>query len=136
MTTPHDFLAAPMPRNLRVRASLQVANTRLPAQSFVLLMALVLLAGIAIARGADLIGTAQAASVLAALGITVLEGRWWGYSSAALGRVLLTHLTRAGRLELEARFVALRPENTFEQPLQRPRWRQERDGAERTGVAR
>jgi hypothetical protein len=125
-----------MPRNLRVRASLQVANTRLPARSFVLLMALTLLAGIAVARGADLVGTAQTAGVLAALGITALEGRWWGYSTLALARLVITHFTRPGQLEPGTSLLTIRPENGFEQPLGRPRWQQEGREAPQKGADR
>lgn len=131
MSAQHDFLAAPVPRNLRVRASLQVANTRLPARSFVLLMAILLVSGIAIARGADLVGTVQIAGAGAALGMTLLEGRWWGYSTAALASLLLTHLMRPGTLELTPKSVALPPEHGLAQALHAPHWQQKCDQPER-----
>lgn len=113
---------APMPRNLRVRATLQVANARLPARSFVLLMALLLAGGVAVARGADLVGTAQVLGAAAALGVALLEGRWWGYSTVALAALLLAHLTRPGTLDLDQPLVTLRPESGPAQPARRPQW--------------
>jgi hypothetical protein len=125
VSAPNDYLSAPVPRSLRVRASLQIGGTRLPARSFVLLMALLLVSGIAIARGADLVGTAQVAGVLAAAGMTLLEGRWWGYSSAALAGLLLTHIARPRTLELSSRFTSLPPQGDTAPTMRRPLWRQE-----------
>jgi hypothetical protein len=95
-----EFLNAPVPRNLRVRASVQLGGTRLPARVFVMLMALFLIGAVAIARGAALAETAQVLGLIAALGGAALEGRWWGYSTAQLARVAATHIGRRGTLEL------------------------------------
>jgi hypothetical protein len=116
-----DFLAAPVPRNLRVRASLQVANARLPARSFVLVMALVLVGGIAVARGAELAGTVQLLGLMAAACVAMLEGRWWGYTTWALAAILAAHLSRPGLLELAAQEITLPPES-IAPPARRPRW--------------
>lgn len=121
MSAADEFLAAPVPRNLRVRASLQVANARLPARSFLLVMALVFVGGIAVARGADLAGTAQLLGPLAAACVVLIEGRWWGYTTWALAAILAAHLGRPGRLELTAQEVALPPESALP-PVRRPRW--------------
>ncbi|MEN9935043.1 MAG: hypothetical protein RLZZ387_1622 [Chloroflexota bacterium] len=118
----NDFLSAPVPRNLRVRASLQVASTRLPARSFVLLMALVLVGGLAVARGADLTTTAQSLGAVAAVSITALEGRWWGYSTWALAWMAAAHLARPGQLELGPQEIALPPEAPSAPVSRRPRW--------------
>lgn len=128
MTMYDEYLAVRAPRRLRVRASLQMANTRLPARSFVLVMGCVLVGGIAVARGADLIAVAQWLSLVAGVGIVLLEGSWWGYSTWAFVRLVAAHLSRPGQLELERPEITLPPETATHALPRRPRWQHEPGG--------
>jgi hypothetical protein len=128
VSTLEEYLAAPVPRHLRVRASVQIASTRLPARSFVLVMACLLVGGIGVARGADLTATAQWLGLIAGAGIALLEGRWWGYSTLAFARVLAAHLTRPSRLELERPEIVVAPEIIPPKSALRPRWHQGQEG--------
>lgn len=92
------WLSAVAPRQLRVRGSIQVAQVRVSVPVFLLAMVIVFVGGIAVVRGADLPHTIEAAGVVLSLGVALIEGRWWGYSTAVFARALFRHTRRQQRM--------------------------------------
>ena len=63
------MLNAPVPRNLRVRASIQLASTRVPARAFLLVAAVLFLGGLLVIAGADVMQTVKLTSALILLSL-------------------------------------------------------------------
>ena len=116
------MLSAPVPRNLRVRSSVQVAGTRLPARAFLIAAGLTFIGGLMIVAGADIMKTVKLTGVLTVLGLLVFELRCWGRSTTELTRLLLRHAWRRHRLRLEPQHILLPPETSSMPTLRRPRW--------------
>ncbi len=116
------MLSAPVPRNLRVRSSIQLASARVPARAFLITAGLIFGGGVLIVAGADVVRTAKDISALIVLGLFIFEFRCWGRSMSEVVRILIRHARRSRRLRLEPRLVALSAETGTAQALRRPRW--------------
>ena len=116
------MLSAPVPRNLRVQSSIQVASTRIPARAFLIAAGLIFLGGLTIVAGADILKTVKLTGVLIVIGLAVFELRCWGRSTTEVTRLLLRHMRRRHRLRLEPRSITLPPETSSTPTLRRPRW--------------
>lgn len=116
------MLSAPVPRNLRVRSSIQVASTRIPARAFLIAAALIFLGGLMVVAGADIMKTVKLTGVLIVIGLFVFELRCWGRSTTEVTRLLLRHARRRHRLRLERRSMTLPPETSAAPTPRRPRW--------------
>lgn len=125
-----DYLSAAVPRRLRLRASVQVAGMRLPARSFLLIVGVMAIGGIAISLGASIERTIWVSGGLIFVGLAMLEGRIWGRSSRDTARIVWRHLNRPKRLRAIQPRAILPPEAaSMPAPsLQRPRW-QRREGS-------
>lgn len=126
-----EMLSAPVPRNLRVRPTLQIAaGTRLPAHGFFLVVGCVSLGGMAIMLGANLERTAWAVGALMTVGLVVVEGRVWGRDVRAAGAILVRHASRPRRMRLAPLSVDLPPvaASTSIGLSRRPRWQTEGQG--------
>lgn len=126
-----SMLSAPVPRNLRVRPTLQIAaGTRLPAHGFLLVVGCVSLGGMAVMFGANLERTAWVVGALMIAGLFVVEGRLWGRDVRAAGSILARHARRPRRLRLAPLSVELPPEaaSAPAMPSRRPRWQTEGQG--------
>ena len=116
------MLSAPVPRNLRVRSSIQVASTRIPARAFLIATGLIFVGGLMVVAGADIIKTVKLTGVLIVIGLAVFELRCWGRSTTEVTRLLLRHVRRRHRVRLEPRSITLPPETSSTPTLRRPRW--------------
>lgn len=122
------MLHALVPRNLRVRSSMQVAGQRLPATGFLLVAGVVFLAGVAIVFGADLERAIWASGLAALAGLIAVEGRLWGRSSREVVRIVARHYGRPGQLRRAPVTLVLPPLAGDPQvPTRRPRWMEVRD---------
>ena len=118
-----ERVIAPVPRNLRVRASVQLGTTRVPARAFLLAATVLVLGGVAVVGGANLLRTVYVASGLIVVGLLVLEGRLWGRSTPAIAALLLRHLRRPKRLRLDPLLLTLPAESATALVERRPRWK-------------
>lgn len=91
------MLQAPVPRNLRVRSSIQLSSTRVPARAFLIGAGLIFCGGLMIVAGADLIGTVKLIGILIIVSLIVFELRCWGRSTREVGRILARHYRTAAR---------------------------------------
>lgn len=120
------MLSASVPRNLRVRSSIQVASARVPARAFLIAAGLIFGGGVLIVAGADVVRTTQATGVLIIIGLLIFEFRYWGRSMGGVVHILIRHARRPRRLRLEPRMVVLPPEASAAPALRRPRWQESR----------
>ena len=116
------MLSAPVPRNLRVRSSIQLASTRIPARAFVIATGLIFVGGLMVVAGADILKTVKLIGVMIVIGLALFELRCWGRSTTEVTRLLLRHVWRRHRLRLEPRSITLPPEMSSTPTLRRPRW--------------
>jgi hypothetical protein len=121
------MLIASVPRRLRVRPSIQVAGTRVPARGFLLGVGVLFLGGMAVILGADLERTLWITGSLALIGLLLLEGRLWGRSTREVALIVGRHLCRPRRMRLTCAVIVLPPE-AEQAPavvVRRPRWQTE-----------
>src|SRR5437868_3488512 len=104
------MLRAHVPRNLRVRQSIQLATTRVPARAFLI--------------GAGLIF----AGGLMLVSLIVFELRLWGRSTREVARILVRHYRRPHQLRCESRVITLPLEATPASTPRRPRWQESTTG--------
>lgn len=116
------MLSAPIPRNLRVRSSIQIASTRIPARAFLIAAGLIFVGGLIVVAGADILKTVKLTGVMIVIGLAVFELRCWGRSTTEVTRLLLRHVRRRHRLRLEPRSITLPPETSSTPAPRRPRW--------------
>ena len=116
------MLSAPVPRNLRVRSSIQLASARIPARAFVIAAGLIFIGGLMVVAGADLVKTSQLIGVAVVIGLVVFELRCWGRSTIEVIRILLRHALQTHRLRLEPVTINLQPETNPAPLPRRPRW--------------
>jgi O-antigen/teichoic acid export membrane protein len=117
------MLHALVPRNLRVRASVQVGGQRIPALGFILVAGVVFVGGLFVVFGANLERTVWLVVGGALGGLVVVEGRLWGRSAREVVRIVLRHYRRRRRLRRAPIIVALPAEPTgTSTPVRRPRW--------------
>jgi hypothetical protein len=116
------MLSAHVPRNLRVRSSIQLSSTRVPARAFLIVAGLIFCGGLMIVAGAELIRTIKLTGALIVIGLLVFELRCWGRSTREVGRILARHYRRQGRLRLEPLMLSLPAEIHPISVARRPRW--------------
>ena len=119
------MLSAPVPRNLRVRSSIQLASARIPARAFVIAAGLIFIGGLMVVAGADILKTIKLAGVMIVIALAVFELRCWGRSMREVTQILLRHVRRTHRLRLEPVILILPPETSPAPLLRRPRWQAE-----------
>jgi hypothetical protein len=119
------MLHAFVPRNLRVRSSVQVAGQRLPATGFLLVAGTVFLGGLAVVFGAELERTIWGVAIAALIGLVVVEGRLYGRSSREVAQLIARHYQRTGTLRRTPTTIMLRPEPMNAQSARLPRWMDE-----------
>ncbi|MGB9751216.1 MAG: hypothetical protein C0183_21285 [Roseiflexus castenholzii] len=127
-----DYLSAVVPRRLRLRASVQIAGMRLPARSFLMIVGVMALGGIAISLGADIERTIWISGGAIFVGLALLEGRIWGRSSHDAARIVWRHLNRPKQIRANQPQVVLLPEASALPALmpQRPRWQRQESSDE------
>ncbi len=126
-----DYLSAAVPRRLRLRASVQIAGMRLPARSFLMIVGVMAIGGIAISLGAAIERTLWLSGGLILTGLAALEGRIWGRSSRDAAGIVWRHLNRPKRLRATQPQANLPPEASMPAPsLQRPRWQRRESSGE------
>ena len=118
------MLSAPVPRNLRVRASVQLGGTRVPARAFLICAGLLFVGGMLVVAGADLLRTVRLTGAEIVLALAVFELRCWGRSTREVARILIRHACRPRRLRLERSLVMLPPEALMAELSRRPRWQE------------
>jgi len=116
------MLSAHVPRNLRVRASIQLASTRVPARTFLIVAGLLFIGGLLVVGGADLMRTVKLSAALIILSLIVFELRCWGRSMREEARILWRHYRRPRQLRLDPLMVALPVEISIAATTRRPRW--------------
>ncbi len=116
------MLSAPVPRNLRVRPSIQISSTRIPARAFLIVAGLLFCGGLLIVGGADLMRTVRLTGGLILIGLAVFELRCWGRLMQEVMQILIRHVLRPHRLRLDVVMLTLPPEVSVNHTMQRPRW--------------
>jgi len=116
------MLSAHVPRNLRVRSSIQLSSTRVPARAFLIVAGLIFCGGLMIVAGAELMRTIRLTGALIVVGLAVFELRCWGRSTREVGRILARHYRRQRRLRLEPIMLTLPAEIQPTIVARRPRW--------------
>jgi hypothetical protein len=119
------MLSASVPRNLRVRASIQLASTRVPARAFLLVAGLIFVGGLLIVAGADLMRTIKLTGALIIVSLVVFELQCWGRSVPEMVRILARHYRCPRQLRLTPLMVVL-PAEVDTITVRRPRWQTER----------
>jgi hypothetical protein len=116
------MLSAHVPRNLRVRSSIQLSSTRVPARAFLIVAGLVFCGGLLIVAGSELMRTIRLTRMLIIIGLVVFELRCWGRSTREVGRMLARHYRRPRRLRIEPIMLTLPAEIHPISVARRPRW--------------
>lgn len=116
------MLSAHVPRNLRVRSSIQISSTRVPARAFLIVAGLIFCGGLMIVAGAELVRTVRLTGALIVLSLLIFELRCWGRSTREVGRILLRHYRRPRRLRFAPLLIALPAEIQLPPVTRRPRW--------------
>jgi hypothetical protein len=116
------MLRAQVPRNLRVRSSIQLASTRVPTRAFLIAAGLIFVGGIMVVGGADLMPTLRAIAALIVIALLVFELRCWGRSTREVARIVARHYRRPTRLRLHRSLVVLPLETPTVAAARRPRW--------------
>ncbi|HWQ13906.1 MAG TPA: hypothetical protein VNL77_13995 [Roseiflexaceae bacterium] len=120
------MLQAYIPRNLRVRASVQIASQRVPAKGFILVAGVVFIGGMLVVFGTDLERVVWVVGIIVAIGLIVIEGRLWGRSSQEIARIVMRHYRRSRRLRRAPITLTLPPEAASTSvAARRPRWMEE-----------
>ena len=119
------MLSAHVPRNLRVRSSIQLSSTRVPARAFLIVAGLVFVGGLLIVAGADLMPTVRITAALIVASLVVFELRCWGRSAPEVARILARHYRRPRQLRLSPVIIVL-PAEVDTIAARRPRWQTER----------
>lgn len=115
-------LRAPVPRRLRVRGSIQVAGTRVPARGFAVAMVAAFLGVVAIVLGCDLERTLYVAGALALGSVAIVEGRLWGRSAREVAAIAARHARRPRRMRLAPQMVFVPAVTEVQTAVRRPRW--------------
>ena len=118
------MVSAHMPRNLRVRSSIQLSSTRVPARAFLIVAGLIFLGGLMVVAGADLLKTVKLVGVLIIIGLVVFELRCWGRSTRDVARILVRHYRRPRQLQFEPQLISIPIEIATVATARRPRWLQ------------
>ena len=116
------MVSAPVPRNLRVRSSIQISSTRIPARAFLIVAGLIFCGGLLIVGGADLMRTVRLTGALILIALAVFELRCWGRSMREVVQILIRHVLRPHRLRLDVVMLTLPPEVSRSASTGRPRW--------------
>jgi hypothetical protein len=109
---------------LRVRASIQLGSTRVPARAFLITTGLIFIGGLLVVAGAELAKTAKLIGALVLLALVVFELRCWCRSTSEVARILLRHVRRPRRIRPEGRIVTLAVEAATAPLARRPRWQE------------
>jgi hypothetical protein len=118
------MLSAHVPRNLRVRSSIQLSSTRVPARAFLIVAGLVFVGGLLVVAGAGLMPTMRLTAALIVASLVVFELRCWGRSVPDVVRILARHYRRPRQLRLKPLMVVL-PAEIDTITARRPRWQTE-----------
>ena len=116
------MLRAHVPRNLRVRSSIQIASTRVSARAFLIVASLIFVGGLLVVAGAELTKTARLIGVLILLALVMFELRCWGRSTREIVRIVLRHVRRPRQLRLQPLMITLPAEQHASSTVRRPRW--------------
>jgi hypothetical protein len=117
------YLSAPIPRRLRVRASLTIGSKRVPLRIFILVAVVSVIAILAIIGGSDLTTTLWWSGAVIISGLIVLEGRLWGRDSKQIAIILTRHLRRKRTLRLNRPIISISSEAEEPHSARRgPRW--------------
>jgi hypothetical protein len=118
----HD-LSAPIPRRLRVRASLTIGSKRVPLRIFILAAVVSIIAILAVIGGAELTATLWWSGAIIVGGLIVLEGRLWGRDSVQITTILTRHLRRKRTLRLDVPIISIPSEaEELHSVRHGPRW--------------
>src|SRR5262245_31835607 len=101
------MLHAPVPRNLRVRSSIQLSSTRVPARAFLIVAGLIFCGGLMVVAGADLMRTLKLTGALIIISLIVFELRCWGRSTHEVGHILARHYRRPRLLRIDPSLITL-----------------------------
>ena len=116
------MLHATVPRQLRVRSSIQLAGTRVPARAFLIVAGLIFAGGLMVVAGADIDITVQAVGVLIVTSLIAFELRIWGLSTWEVAGILWRHYRRPRQVRLEPITFLILVEDSVAAPSRRPRW--------------
>jgi hypothetical protein len=117
-------LRAPVPRNLRVRSSIQLSSTRVPARAFLSVAGLVFGGGLLIVAGAELMGTVRLTAALSITSLVIFELRCWGRSMPEVAHILARHYRRPQQLRPMPVMMVISAESAIS-VARRPRWQTE-----------
>lgn len=117
------MLHAHVPRNLRVRASIQLGSTtRVPARAFLISVGLVFAGVVLIVMGANIERTMYGDGALILLSLGVFELKIWGRSTYRVAHILVRHFRRPRTMRLMPVYIALPNERPIVATGRRPRW--------------
>jgi len=116
------MVRAYVPRNLRVRSSIQLSSTRVPSRAFLIVAGLLFVGGLIVVAGADLLKTVRLTGVLIIAGLAIFELRCWGRPTREVARILWRHYRRAHRIRLDPAMITLPVDVSAAPTARRPRW--------------
>jgi hypothetical protein len=117
-------ISAHVPRNLRVRPSIQLGSTRVPARAFLIVAGLIFVGGLLVVAGADLITTAKMTGGLSIASLIVFELRCWGRSTREVTHILWRHCRRPRQIRQGPVMIVMPVEVSTKPTTRRPRWQQ------------
>ena len=119
------MIRAYVPRQLRVRSSIQLASTRVPARAFLIVAGLIFAGGLMVVAGADLMQTIKLVGVLIIIALLIFELRCWGRSTREVARIVARHYGRPQQFRLDRLMVSIPIETAAAGAVRRPRWQAE-----------
>lgn len=93
------MLKAYVPRNLRVRPSMQLGSTtRVPTRAFLISVGIVFGGVMLIVMGANIERTIYFSGALIIISLAIFELKIWGRSTSEVARILVRHVRRPRRM--------------------------------------
>jgi hypothetical protein len=116
------MVRAHVPRQLRVRSSIQLASTRVPARAFLIVAGLIFVGGLMVVAGADLMQTVKVVGALIIIALLIFELRCWGRSTCEVARIVMRHYHRPRQFRLDRLIVFIPIETAKAATVRQPRW--------------
>lgn len=117
------MLRAHVPRNLRVRASMQLGGTtRIPARAFLISVGIIFLGVLMIVMGANIERTIYLIGALIIISLAIFELKIWGRSTREVAYIFVRHVRRPRQVRLMPQQIVLSAEVVIVTSTRRPRW--------------
>lgn len=119
----HESLSASVPKRLRLQASVQFQQVRLPLKSFLYCAGLIVFGGLLIIISGNLVGVLKVILPALLIGLVILEGKWWGgRRSWECAQIIVRYAQRSRTLRMEPQYIFPAGDGETMAAIRKPRW--------------